>query len=180
MKTFIVLIAIGLMAVQALAQPTLVSPSDGATFTDSNNNINFSWSTVSGAVHYEIWIDNASGFGSPEIGYNNGVSTNWQNDGMVTSASFALIPSWQFGIPQNVYYWKVRALNASNQPIPTSPGWSSVRSFSLLDQPIGLSGPSEGAVFTKSGSSITFTWAAQLGAPRYEIWIYNASGFGSP
>ncbi|MEI6752631.1 MAG: C39 family peptidase [Paludibacter sp.] len=160
--------------------PTLSNPTDNFQITKSNNSISFSWSSVTNAVYYEIWIDNNIGFGSPEIGFNNGASSTWLTDGIVSTNGFALTSAWQNQLPQNVYYWKVRALNASKVAITD---WSTpTRNFSLLDPiPPTLSSPADNSQFTKSNNnSIPFSWSSVTNAVYYEIWIDNNIGFGSP
>ncbi|MDD3194272.1 MAG: hypothetical protein PHU68_00525, partial [Paludibacter sp.] len=50
--------------INALSQPTVSSPANNSEYTKGSN-ISFTWSNVSNAVYYEIWVDNNSGFGSP-------------------------------------------------------------------------------------------------------------------
>jgi len=158
--------------------PTLSTPNDNVEFTKGNV-ISFSWTSVTNAAYYEIWIDNSNVFGSPEIGFNNGISSNWINNGLVSSNNFKLTTTMQNQLPQNLYYWKVRALDNNMNPITD---WSSsIRSFKLYDPlaPPTLSTPYENAEFTK-GSDISFTWTNVTNAAYYEVWIDNNSGFGSP
>lgn len=158
--------------------PNLLSPSDNAEFVKGNN-ITFSWSAVTNASFYEIWIDNASGFGSPEVGFNNGASSSWVNNGIVSTNSFTLTTAWQNQLEQNLYYWKVRALDAAKNPITS---WSlQTWKFILYDKPNPpiLNSPVNSTEFVK-GNNITFSWSAVANATSYEIWIDNASGFGSP
>ncbi|MFX0138418.1 MAG: CHAP domain-containing protein [Candidatus Hodarchaeota archaeon] len=157
--------------------PILVYPNTGAEFYKGSN-ITFDWQDVSGASYYEIWIDNNIGFGSPEVGYNNGQSPNWVNNGILYSSQFTLTVNMQNQLPQNLYYWKVRALDSNQQPITD---WSEVRDFTLLDQlnPPSLITPVNDQYFHK-GDYCLFDWHAVSGASYYEIWIDNNSGFGSP
>jgi len=158
--------------------PNLLNPTDNAEFVKGNN-ITFSWSAVANASFYEIWIDNASGFGSPEVGFNNGASSSWVHDGIVNTNSFTLSVPWQNQLDQNLYYWKVRALDAAKNPLTgfSSQTWK----FILYDKPNPptLNSPANSAEFVK-GNNITFSWSAVANATSYEIWIDNASGFGSP
>ena len=163
---------------QNISALTLSSPNDKAEFTKGKD-ISFNWSTIANAVYYEIWIDNSNAFGSPEVGFNNGESTCWLNDGIVSTNIFTLSTSMQNQLPQNVYYWKVRALNSSKAPISD---WSSnLWNFSLLD-PISsptLSSPNDKVELTK-GNDILFNWSIVPSASYYEIWIDNSNVFGSP
>ena len=157
---------------------TLSSPANNAEFTKGNN-LSFSWSSVANASFYEIWIDNSSGFGNPEIGFNNGGSSNWVNNGIVGTNIFSLTTSMQNSLPQNLYYWRVRALDASQKSLTN---WSDVRVFTLLDaapNPPNLLSPAENAEIIK-GDNLSFSWSSVANASFYEIWIDNSSGFGNP
>jgi len=161
-----------------VSAPNLSAPADNAAFVKGNN-ITFYWSNVTNASFYEIWIDNASGFGSPEVGFNNGASPSWVSNGIVNANSFTLTVPWQNQLEQNLYYWKVRALDAAKQPLT---GWSpQTWKFILYDKPNPPTPnlPINGAEFTK-GNNIVFSWSSVANASAYEIWIDNASGFGSP
>lgn len=161
-----------------VSAPNLSAPADNAAFVKGSD-ITFSWSKVTNAVYYEIWIDNLSGFGSPEVGFNNGASTSWVNNGIVNTNSFTLTGQWQKQLEQNLYYWKVMALDAAKQAIT---GWSpQTWKFILYDKPNPPvpDSPANGAEFTK-GTNITFSWSPVPNATAYEIWIDNLPGFGSP
>ncbi len=158
--------------------PTLQSPSNGSEIIQGASDIVFDWTDVSGGSNYEIWIDNNSGFGSPEVGFNNGQSSNWIADGMVASSQFNLSMSMQNQLPQNLYYWKARAIDASQNPITE---WSATRTFLLLTpQPPTLQVPSNGYELIQGESDLMFDWTNVSGVSNYEIWIDNNSGFGSP
>jgi hypothetical protein len=109
--------------------PNILHPTNNIEITKGYI-LAFLWSSVANASFYEIWIDNNSGFGSPEVGFNNGVSSNWIDRGIGSSNSFTLTIARQNLLPQNLYYWKVRALDANKNPLTK---FSEVRSFSLLD-----------------------------------------------
>lgn len=82
--------------------PTLISPSQGQNIiTDA---ITFSWTAVSGATRYELYVDNNSGLGSPEISKQN--IPELQN---LTATSYTISGNWLSG---NTYYWKVIAIKA--------------------------------------------------------------------
>ncbi|OJV40734.1 MAG: hypothetical protein BGO29_05880, partial [Bacteroidales bacterium 36-12] len=165
------------IASQSISIPTLSTPSQNATHIKGSD-ILFSWIAVQNTSKYEIWIDNSEAFGSPEIGFNNGVSPNWLNDGIVNSTNFTLTTSMQNQLPQNVYYWKVRALNASENPISD---WTSYRKLTLLDSNSEPPSPLTPINTTYiKGDDLLFTWSTVPNAIFYEIWIDNNSGFGSP
>ena len=70
------------------------------------------------------------------------------------------------------YYWRVRAINTSNQP----GDWSSARSFS-----IDTSGPSAPVLNSPANSASTrtptFRWGTVSGAVLYEFQYDDDSGF---
>lgn len=163
---------------QTSTVPILSGP-DNNSVRIKDSNILFSWSSVPNASFYEIWIDNNDGFGSPEIGFNNGSSLNWVNNGIVSTNNFTLTTSLQNLLPQNVYYWKVRALDADQKPLTT---WSEMRVFSLMNSapnPPNILHPTNNIEITK-GYILAFLWSSVANASFYEIWIDNNSGFGSP
>ncbi|MFC2130958.1 RHS repeat-associated core domain-containing protein [Bacteroidota bacterium] len=76
----------------------LISPIDLDTV--STQEIEFKW-TNTGAVKYELLVDNNSGFGSPEISkYNIDTLRNY------TGQSIQFGGNW---LEQNIYYWKIYA-----------------------------------------------------------------------
>jgi len=80
--------------------PQLISPSNQSTVNTPE--ITFDWSDVTGAIRYELFVDNNSGFGSPEI-------SNQQLTGLeyLTESQFTISANW---LSQNEYYWKVIAV----------------------------------------------------------------------
>lgn len=143
----------------APAAPTLSSPSNYAVMLNQTP-YTFSWSAVSGAVRYRILVDNASGFGSPEI-YSAELSTTQY--------------SHSSSLPNNVYYWTVQAKDSAGQ-------WSAVGATSrtfILDTPPPaptLSSPSSGSTFNQ-GSSIAFSWSGPSGNSinRYRLRVVKGT-----
>ena len=103
---------------------------------------------MSGADGYRIYVDNNSGFGTPEINTTSSVSS-------LTSYT---------SLDNNVYYWKVQAYDGGeNGP------WSSVREF-VVDTPPGppvQTDPGSGASYN-IGDTVTFMWNAPTGVPDVE------------
>lgn len=162
-----------------VAGPVLDVPYTGSSFYKGSDII-FRWYDVAGAAKYEIWIDNNSGFGSPEIGFYNGQSPNWVNNGIVSTRQFTLTSAMQNQLPQNIYYWQVRALDSSNNPISN---WSSpLRNFTLNDQPTPPAPPTlispQGEV--NAGQDITFQWNPSTGAGRYRLKIATDLAMSNP
>ncbi len=76
--------------------PTLASPADGSTVT--TNTPTFSWNAVTGALAYEIVIDNDPEFGSPAQRFT------------VTSTEITL----QEPIGNGTFYWRVRVKDSAD------------------------------------------------------------------
>jgi hypothetical protein len=153
--------------------PTLLNPDNNAEFTKGID-ITISWSTVSNASYYEIWIDNNDLFGSPEIGFNNGVSPNWLNNGIVSSNSFTLTSIWQNQLEQNLYYWKVRALNIDEQPITD---WSSeVRNFTLNDNTVGIKDIAESSDFWVYPNPVANKLNIEINGDKCSYEIFDLTG----
>jgi len=89
--------------------PTLSSPSNGSTISDTTPA--FSWGTVSGATSYHVQVDDDPGFGSPEIDQ--------------TTPSTSYTPG--DALPYDTYYWRVQASNACGDG-----SWSSVWDVTII------------------------------------------------
>lgn len=83
-----------------LPKPELISPSQNQTWNQAK--IEFEWKDV-GADKYELYVDNNSGLGSPEVSPNikNGFDE-------ITSNKIDLGANWIQ--PNQTYYWKVYAI----------------------------------------------------------------------
>ena len=143
--------------------PSLYSPSNYSIRYNQTPH-SFDWSTVNGysVDEYRIYVDNNSGFGSPEINQTP-TSSNY------TSYS---------NLSNNVYYWKVQAHNSGGWG-----NWSSIRQF-VVDTPPNspsITSPSNGATYT-NGDIITFQWNAPSGSiERYNLRIVPGDDFnGTP
>ncbi|MBE2257088.1 MAG: RHS repeat protein [Ignavibacteria bacterium] len=91
--------------------PVLVSPSNGSII--NTNEINFQWSDCN-ALSYELYVDNNSGLGSPEVSkINIPELINY------TSISYQLGGNWLEG---NTYYWKVFAVYPGNVKVASALG----------------------------------------------------------
>jgi hypothetical protein len=86
--------------------PTLISPSNGITTT--NTTPTFSWSTSSGATQYHIQIDNNANFSSPE-----------RDEKPPTNSYTSSSP-----LSVDIYNWRVRAGNSSNFWSDWSSAWT--------------------------------------------------------
>src|SRR5262249_14501560 len=117
----------------------------------------FTWNNVTGANHYDIWIQDAKT--RQMLRDQNVTGTSWVPTGALTLGE--------------TYQWWVRAVDNVNSPRP----WRTMLSFTAYARatPV-LIGPS-------GSSSIglpTFTWNAITGADHYEIWINDITSKRSP
>jgi hypothetical protein len=88
------------------AAPMQISPRASATMND--NSPSFSWNAVIWGDTYQIQIDNASNFSSPEASVT-------LSSGVLSYTSVVLA--------DGRYYWRVRAINVQNEP----GAWSAAR-----------------------------------------------------
>jgi len=130
--------------------PTLVAPKHGARVT--NRKLRLEWSRVSDAIRYEVQLDPDPAFPLPPSA--------------AARRTFYRLP---VTLPQNVYYWRLRAVDKAGNVS----AWSAPRSFSLVAGNTALSAAavvpvlgetlvmveSEGAIVTPGG-----VWAVQADA----------------
>ncbi|MEJ2053177.1 MAG: hypothetical protein P8X42_04580 [Calditrichaceae bacterium] len=127
--------------------PDLYSPNDNSS--NMPTEINFSWSSVAGALNYELQISFDAEFTTTEITKNNINGTNILIDSLETD---------------NIYYWRVRAITDDGIS-----GWSVVYRFTT-------SKPGPGPIFPgydeiNVPSDVKFTWNSVMGAESYEFQV---------
>ena len=95
------------------AAPTLTAPANAATVAPSN--LLFTWTAVPGAVQYRL-----------EVAGSNTFST-------VLFSQITVMTAWAptTAYPNGTYWWRVKALDAANNPISTS----SLRTFTIGTPP---------------------------------------------
>jgi len=76
--------------------PILKSPVNGASMTNTRPTL--SWQTASGAVRYQVYVDNNSDFSSPLVNQS-------------TTALSLRVPS---ALPPGTYYWYIAAVDGAN------------------------------------------------------------------
>lgn len=139
--------------------PTLNSPGNYSIYNrNSTSSISFSWSSVSGATNYWLYIFPSGASGSPV--YNQAV-------GNATSQSVTCT-SWS----PNVYIWQVRSYNTA--------GWGSYspdRQFVVDIPPTAptLTSPANGASVSLN-STINFQWNASSDNPVNRYYIRVVAG----
>lgn len=142
-----------------LAAPSIITPTQG--FSTNNLSYDITWSTVTGAVSYDLQVDNNSNFSSPAA--NQAGLTN---------------PAYTFASAGDaLYYIRVRTVNSVGVPGK----WSAARRFTIDTAPPlapNLNAPGNGTA-TKD-STPTLSWKAASGANAYRVQIDNNIDFGSP
>jgi hypothetical protein len=152
---FILLSCTATTVAAVLSAPTLSSPSNGSTTTDTAPS--FSWYPVSGADYYQIQVDDSSYFTSTAVD--------------TTTYSSPYTPTYSLSV--STYYWRVRGYDYS-----TGYGsWSSTWSFTIEVPSPTLYSPSNYSTVTKTKP--TFDWSDVFGAYSYEIQVDDSSSFYS-
>jgi CSLREA domain-containing protein len=142
-----------------LTAPVLTSPVSGSFTNDSTPLIDWNpVSAVSGVnITYEVWIDDASSFSSPQT-----------SDDPISDSQYEIDPALP-DTPGKRYYLKVRAVYDG---VVFGP-WSSTRSFTLdtvaPTNPPNLTAPADDS--TATSNRPTFTWGAVTGATRYALYL---------
>lgn len=139
--------------------PGLIEPKDGSKL-EATDRPAFAWQGLGDATQYEIQVDDNSSLDSPEV--------------HVPVNETRFIPVR--GMPQGVYYWRVRALNAFGTP----GDWSALWSFTISHPPETptLIHPEDGLI-ESSTTTPTFVWNTAENAARYKIQVSNDQNFGS-
>ncbi|MCW3049908.1 MAG: hypothetical protein JWO74_4192 [Solirubrobacterales bacterium] len=113
-----------------------------------------SWNAVSGAVSYDMHVDQADG------------STK---DFTMSSTSFT--PTLFYGT--GIWRWKVRANFPGSRSGSVSGGYTAPQNYvRRIDPPSGAKG-------TKTGSRMLFTWDPDPAAKQYKVDISSSNGFAN-
>lgn len=129
-----------------LSAPSLLSPSNGATVAQP---VTLDWTDVTGAVSYEVQVDNSSTISAPFVA------------NMAVTASHVTLS----GLPAQRLWWRVRARNSAGGFGP----FSSVRRFTPQSAPAPASlssvsiSPSSVTGGTTSAATVTLSTAAPSG-----------------
>jgi hypothetical protein len=143
--------------VAAPANPTLVSPSDGAI--DQLSPVTVVWSSVTGATNYYVQVSTDSTF-----------ATFFLRDSTLTGTQRVVS-----GLANGTqYYWRVRAKNIGGVS-----GWSTVWDFTTSTPPGTpvLVSPANGA--TSQPVSLTLVWNTATNAATYHLQVATDIGFTS-
>jgi hypothetical protein len=127
------------------AVPTLTGP----TGTQSTGTTTFTWSAISGADKYDLYVANAAG----------AVVLRQQ---ALTGTSFTPTTA----LPRGTYNAWIRSLS----PLGESAGWSAMQTFSVETAPAIPTFTGPGSTLDKTAP---VTWSASVGATRYDLWLDN-------
>jgi hypothetical protein len=132
----------------ALAEPTPLGPSDGATLSFPTEPPLFQWEAVAGATGYRIEIDDAPDF----IGATSATTVN---------TAYTLTEPQTTG---QSFYWHVQATSSSG-----SSDWSTTRSYDIAwpDSSPELVEPTDGDTV----EDIAFSWDPVPGAATYQLQV---------
>lgn len=159
----IVISSAGRNPVRALTAPTLLSPADFSTITDSDTYPTaipeLRWQAVDGATQYRVQISSDIAFTTFAVN-------------LTTPNPFYISPSVL--LADGTWYWRVRV----EAPAPVSE-YSNVWRFdkqwaSPANQP-GLLSPADGATIDFYDDPV-FSWTPVRGAAKYKIQFYTSSG----
>lgn len=132
-----------------LAAPTNLQPSGTSGLTPT-----FSWSAVSGAAHYDVWVNVR---GSNELVFRN---TNVNGTSVLSPVTLDA---------GQQYIWTVRAVTAGN----AGGVWANHATFTAIPQGVPPAGaPTPLAPTGTTGDSTpAFQWTSVSGADHYDVWL---------
>lgn len=140
----------------ALAQPTLLTPTD--TQTGIGPTVSFSWSAVPGAASYHLQMDDNNDFSSPI----------WDaNEGNVTSVNLTN------GFTQDgtTYFWRVKALDGVGGELGGYP-----TAFSFTFATLTLTVPADAATDVSLTPTLTWTYTGP-GTDTFDWDLATDAGF---
>ncbi len=131
--------------------PTLIAP----VGSQNNGLVTFSWSAISGAVRYDLWVNNLTTGESQVIRETNLKTNSFTPDAPLTAG--------------HSYIWTVRAINDAG----VAGSFAAHRRFNIVGaaavgRPTLLT-----PVTTTNDTTPTFVWTAIQNAATYEIWVNN-------
>lgn len=137
----------------SMYEPTLTTPTDGAT--NQTPYLFLNWTAVPGAFSYKIEIDTNSGFSNP-IKYTVTMTAEY-----ISNLLFS-----------TTYYWRVKAIGISD-----SSDWTSAWSFTTISTTT-ITAPLNNS--TGRYVKMPISWSAIAGATYYDWEVDSASTFDSP
>lgn len=119
----------------------------------------FAWDALKGAKQYEVQVSAADQFANPSFSF-----VNWHT-------RFAT-PATKSVLSDDAYQWRVRALDAKDNPGP----WSAPSAFTKVMPGTNLTNPDDGATV----NTLLLSWEPVDGVSRYRVQIstspYNWDG----
>ena len=144
--------------------PELVSPSNGALTTDSTPWLDWSTVTDATAVHYQLQADNDADFTSPAVTKTWLNGSSWSVDAM---------------LPDGVYYWRVRAVDAAGNASVWTAAWGLTVDTTAPPVP-ELVYPSNGGVTSDTTPWLDWSAVTDATAVHYQLQVDNDADFTSP
>lgn len=138
------------VTIAPLAPPAPISP--------ATDDVSLNWSAMEGAVNYQIQLDNNRDFNSPEF------------DGTTETATHSL----DTGLPDGIYYWRVRQTNQSGEISAWSEVWSITIQQMIPAAPTLLL-----PIDSSAAGAPTFSWESVENAVNYQIQVDDNEEFDS-
>ncbi len=147
-------VTVGAVNVQAdLIQGLTAAPSfTGPASSTTSNKPVISWTAVTGATQYDLWVDNTTTHQAQVI-RQTALSTN------------TYTPTT--GLPADDYQAFIRVTTAAG-----TSGWSSAYKFTITPPAVPTLTAPTGA---SSNMTPTFTWSASTDATHYDLWVNNTT-----
>jgi glucose/arabinose dehydrogenase len=140
------------------ATPALLLPADGTT--DATGLPSFSWESVENGTRYQVQVDDAADFSSPEFDDTDTSTTRTPGAALADGS----------------YFWRVRAINTYDTPGEWSEPWNVI-----------ISVPPPAPVLTTPEADITdttgmpaFSWEVVSNGVSYQIQVDSDADFSSP
>ncbi len=141
--------AVDYNAVSTPDAPTLINPGIGESTTDTTPG--FTWSSVTGGVEYDLWVNDVTDGTSGVI-----------REMTLTSTFFTPTTALT---PGHSYLWTVHTTDVAGDDSP----WASHRRFSIRVGTPNIIAPTPSTMTTDV--TPTFSWTASFGAVKYDIWV---------
>ncbi len=144
---------------------TLYSPSNGLTNATVRQNLQ--WNNAVGCTSYQLQVDSSDSFTSPHLKTFTVTNTQSNTDSYLSQYVSYLL----YGTH---YYWRVRAINASD-----TSDWSNVWQF-ITDDKVYLSSPSNDTSSAGYYTRQNFQWQYFYGSTGYTLQVDTTPSFSSP
>jgi predicted phage tail protein len=146
--------------------PTLTLPVNGAAVNTSPPTLDWSDVTVPSGVTYQLQLDDNADFSSLVL----------TKVGLMTS-TYTLTAGE--AIPDDVYYWKVRAVDGAGSMSVWTSAWSLAVDTAAPPVPV-LTYPSNGKVTNDSTPYLDWTTVTDSSGVTYQLQVDDNSDFSSP